>query len=108
MHGLARCGLLAKFHYQSTVSGGGYIGSWLSAWINRAGLTSITTQLSREGEYTRPNPEPLEIQNLRRYLRPRPGFFSADSWTLHCSPRFSRMLLTLSITVRVVMRDGAQ
>src|SRR5262249_53512086 len=24
--------LLAKFHYLSTVSGGGYIGSWLSAW----------------------------------------------------------------------------
>jgi hypothetical protein len=34
LQGLARCGLLDKFHYLSTVSGGGYIGSWLSAWIN--------------------------------------------------------------------------
>jgi hypothetical protein len=33
LQGLARCGLLEKFHYLSTVSGGGYIGSWLSAWI---------------------------------------------------------------------------
>ena len=33
LQGLARCGLLDKFHYLSTVSGGGYIGSWLSAWI---------------------------------------------------------------------------
>ena len=27
--GLARLGLLDRFHYLSTVSGGGYIGSWL-------------------------------------------------------------------------------
>jgi hypothetical protein len=85
LQGLARCGLLDKFHYLSTVSGGGYIGSWLSAWINRAGLTSVTTQLSGQSEHTRPNPEPIEIQNLRsysNYLSPRLGMFSADSWTL--------------------------
>ena len=85
LQGLARCGLLDKFHYLSTVSGGGYIGSWLSAWINRAGLTSVTTQLAYQSEHARPNPEPLEIQNLRsysNYLTPRLGFFSADSWTL--------------------------
>jgi len=29
---LARFKLLEQFHYLSTVSGGGYIGSWLSAW----------------------------------------------------------------------------
>jgi len=85
LQGLARCGLLDKFHYLSTVSGGGYIGSWLSAWINRAGLTSVATQLAHQDEHTRPNPEPIEIQNLRsysNYLSPRLGFFSADSWTL--------------------------
>jgi Patatin-like phospholipase len=85
LQGLARCGLLDKFHYLSTVSGGGYIGSWLSAWINRAGLTSVTTQLAHQSEHTRPNPEPIEIQNLRsysNYLSPRLGFFSADSWTI--------------------------
>lgn len=37
LQGLARHGLLDKFDYLSTVSGGGYIGSWFSAWINRAG-----------------------------------------------------------------------
>jgi hypothetical protein len=82
LQGLARCGLLDKFHYLSTVSGGGYIGSWLSAWINRAGLTSVTTQLACLSEHTRPNPEPIEIQNLRsysNYLSSRLGMFSADS-----------------------------
>lgn len=32
---LARVGTLQRFNYLSTVSGGGYIGSWLSAWIHR-------------------------------------------------------------------------
>ena len=87
LQGLARCGLLNKFHYLSTVSGGGYIGSWLSAWIHRAkgGLTSVAAQLALPSETARPNPEPVEIQNLRsysNYLTPRLGLFSADSWTL--------------------------
>jgi hypothetical protein len=87
LQGLARCGLLGKFHYLSTVSGGGYIGSWLGAWIHRAkgGLPSVATQLARPTEDARPNPEPIEIQNLRsysNYLSPRLGLFSADSWTL--------------------------
>ena len=33
---LAGLGLLDKIHYLSTVSGGGYIGGWLSSWIQRA------------------------------------------------------------------------
>jgi 8-oxo-dGTP pyrophosphatase MutT (NUDIX family) len=35
LQGLARAGVLHKFHYLSTVSGGGYIGSWLTALIHR-------------------------------------------------------------------------
>ena len=33
--------LLRQFNYLSTVSGGGYIGSWLSAWIARAGFPEV-------------------------------------------------------------------
>ena len=63
LQGLARCGLLDRFHYLSTVSGGGYIGSWLTAWIHRAdgGLTSVAAQLARTRD-SRPNPEPVEIR----------------------------------------------
>ena len=32
LQGLAELDLLEKFDYLSTVSGGGYIGSWLTAW----------------------------------------------------------------------------
>src|SRR5262245_52741226 len=34
---LGRRGLLPQFDYLSTVSGGGYIGGWLTAWIHREG-----------------------------------------------------------------------
>src|SRR5215472_12780511 len=37
LQALARHGLLFRFDYLSTVSGGGYIGSWLSAWRHHAG-----------------------------------------------------------------------
>src|SRR5206468_8209998 len=87
LKGLAHCGLLGKFHYLSAVSGGGYIGAWLTGWINRAdgGLTSVAADLAQTRTNSRPNPEPVEIQNLRsysNYLSPRLGLFSADSWTL--------------------------
>jgi hypothetical protein len=87
LQGLARCGLLGKFHYLSTVSGGGYIGGWLSAWILRAkgGLTEVTENLAGPRGDTRPNPEPTQMQNLRsysNYLSPRLGLLSADTWTL--------------------------
>jgi hypothetical protein len=87
LHGLARCGLLQGFHYLSTVSGGGYIGGWLAAWIYHSGegLPGVAARLAQPHRDTRPNPESEEIQNLRsysNYLSPRLGLLSADSWTL--------------------------
>src|SRR4051812_32712251 len=41
LQGLADLGILQNFDYLSTVSGGGYIGSWLTAWKERwKGLTT--------------------------------------------------------------------
>jgi len=81
MQALARGGLLARFHYLSTVSGGGYIGSWLSAWLYWAGESrSVLDGLRASG--TEEN-EPEPIQHLRRfsnYLTPRPGVLSSDTW----------------------------
>src|SRR6185503_21341938 len=47
LQGLAHNDLLQKFNYVSTVSGGGYIGSWLSAWIHREekGIEGVANQL---------------------------------------------------------------
>ncbi|MEP7039500.1 MAG: patatin-like phospholipase family protein, partial [Acidobacteriota bacterium] len=42
---LAKHRLLDKFDYLSTVSGGGYLGSWLSAWIRREQLNKFEVEL---------------------------------------------------------------
>jgi len=80
---------LAAFDYLSTVSGGGYIGSWLSAWIHRAGFEAVQRGLGRTGclyEHGAPMAcEPPEVTWLRRYsnyLTPRVGLLSLDSLTL--------------------------
>ncbi|MEJ0073836.1 MAG: hypothetical protein WDO17_00055 [Alphaproteobacteria bacterium] len=74
--------ILRQFNYLSTVSGGGYIGSWLSAWIARAGYEQVWPKLI--GRRDHPDQEPGETSWLRaysNYLTPRLGLFSADTWT---------------------------
>ena len=74
--------LLGRFHYLSTVSGGGYVGSWLSSWRIRNDFKTIIRNLSSRPDGA--DVEPSEISWLRaysNYLTPRLGFASADSWT---------------------------
>ena len=84
VQGLARNGLLGAFHYLSTVSGGGYLGAWLSAWIKHTNLPHVIAQLRLPTG--RPlDPEPAPIWHLRtysNYMSPKLGALSADSWTL--------------------------
>jgi len=47
---LAYFGLLDKFDYLSTVSGGGYLGSWLSAWIRREQVAAFEAQIFGNGK----------------------------------------------------------
>lgn len=108
LQGLAKEGILGSFHYLSTVSGGGYIGAWLSVWRNRIrDDTALMTMLShrRKAEATvlqeaesrlgapqedRYKPEdaykePVELTVLREhsnFLTPKLGAMSADTWTL--------------------------
>jgi len=70
LQAIEEMGLLRFVDYLSTVSGGGYIGSWY--------LSCLKANLgTREREYA--------INHLRkysRYLAPEAGFFSADTWTI--------------------------
>ncbi len=45
LQGLAQSRLLPRIDYLSTVSGGGYIGSWLATLIKRLGLKSVADGL---------------------------------------------------------------
>lgn len=108
---LANLRLLTYFDYTSTVSGGGYIGSWLHSWIFRqvesaaesiaargdvggeaemeecakSAMNSVREALSPDRT---PNPEdpaaePIKwLRSYSNYLAPRLGFLSADTWSI--------------------------
>ncbi len=81
LQALAGAGQLTRFHYLSTVSGGGYIGSWLSAWLHWAGGSRpVIEGLSSRGT---DDAEPAPIRHIRQYsnyLTPRLGLMSSDTW----------------------------
>ena len=87
LQGLANKGVLQEFDFLSTVSGGGYIGSWLSSWLHHNGVNraQVFDELNRKEPDSRFPVEPKEIVHLRKYsnyLTPRLGFLSADTWVL--------------------------
>ena len=86
---LAERGLLRQMDYLSTVSGGGYVGSWLTAWIRNQGFDAVEARLPVEHTPT-PQPEGKELEtspvtflrSFSNYLIPRLGLFSADTWAV--------------------------
>lgn len=82
MQGLARLGLLPRFQYLSTVSGGGYLGSLLAAWAYRApgGIAEVQAELASTGPAAGA-PVAWWRQYLA-YLAPQRGLFTLDTWTL--------------------------
>ncbi|HEY0156455.1 MAG TPA: hypothetical protein VGF28_04105 [Thermoanaerobaculia bacterium] len=93
LQGLARAGdkksgryPIEGVHYLSTVSGGGYIGGWLSAWIRNAGgkAATVFAELRQPSKYERAT-EPDQVRWLREYsnyLTPRFSIFSVDTATI--------------------------
>ena len=89
LQALSRYGLLRHFHYLSTVSGGGYIGSWLSAWrFHERDDDAVFAKLVERGGYPVAEndtfAEPAELRELRansNFLTPKLGLLSADTWT---------------------------
>jgi patatin-like phospholipase len=106
--GAGENGVLNKIDYVSTVSGGGYVGSWFTGWLRAKNLDRIKAlgNASGSAEVSQPanpsaldqiiedlgdppptgaDPEPSPLRHLRdytSYLAPRSGLLSADTWTL--------------------------
>ncbi len=103
LQGLAHFQLLPRIDYLSTVSGGGYIGSWLTTWSKRMGLKKVAESLGRMTQGTREQ-EPDEIQYLRQYsnyLTPRLGLLNADSLTT-AAIYIRNLILNLAILVAAI------
>ena len=93
LEALKQRGLLKKLHYLSTVSGGGYIGAWLSA------------SCRRHPDWLEPDAKwDDSVDHLRRYsnyLSPKVGFFSADTWSMFTV--WIRNTMLVQITVILVI-----
>ena len=80
LQGLSEIGLLPEFDYLSTVSGGGYVGSWWTAWRHR----NTSLERSERIPVTGTNqPEPEEISWLRQrgnFLSPSTGIWHGELW----------------------------
>ena len=78
---LAELRMLRQFDYLSCVSGGGYIGGWLSAFIHlkcNGRVEDAEPQLQTGGSE---NPAIRFLRSYSNYLTPRASFFSADTLT---------------------------
>src|SRR5262245_28278158 len=91
LQGLAQsANKLEAFDYLSTVSGGGFIGSWYSAWKHRDrnSASDLNDRLAALGQKvprdsTQTEPKPVEhLRGFSNYLSPSLGLLSADFWTL--------------------------
>jgi predicted acylesterase/phospholipase RssA len=82
LQGLAELRILHLFDYLSTVSGGGYIGSWLQAWTRRRGFSEVHDALHPDYEkHGGRSPWPIEfLREYSSYLTPRRGTFGLDTW----------------------------
>jgi hypothetical protein len=84
LQGLAQKEVLSRFDYLSTVSGGGYCGSWLSAWCSQKRNGRFRTVVDSLKKAAQQNDECSPIRHLRsysNYLTPRLGVLSADTWS---------------------------
>jgi hypothetical protein len=85
LQALAEAGLLARFDYLSTVSGGGFVGSWLQALIRqqKGDVAAATARLLEADPVNVNGAMKAPVDRLRgftNYLTPQPGPLSEDSW----------------------------
>lgn len=102
LQGLARQHILEKFDFLSTISGGGYIGGWLSSWARRDpwGIRGVSALLTaKPGDPLDPEPQPLQhLRAYSSYLIPRLSIFSADTWAL-AATYFRNVLLNWIVLI---------
>ena len=105
---LADLELLHRIDYVSTVSGGGYIGSWLHGYIHRqdpprdedegghAGPRGVRQVEDELRHALTQDLEPFAIRHLRQfsnYLTPKKGLLGPDTWMM-VSHYLGKLLLT--------------
>ncbi len=101
LQALAELKLLSRIDYLSTVSGGGYIGAWLTALVHRhGGIEAVEARLAKS--VREPEAAVRFLREHSNYLTPRTGFFGADTWSA-ISIYLRNMTLNLAVLVGVLV-----
>jgi hypothetical protein len=123
LEALKQRGLLEQVDYLSTVSGGGYIGAWLTANCRRAAQRKAAIAANKIPDRIQEDPEAKRnyieaakdwlhkdtswaksIAHLRRYsnyLSPQLGIFSADAWSMAAIWLRNTMLVQLTVMLAI-------
>ncbi len=104
LQGLHRLDLLRHIDYLATVSGGGYIGAWWSAWLSRKGRAGDSAILFPTPDEAGRPAEAKEIRHLREFsnfLAPRIGFFETETWAAVLAI-FTAMVPTLILALAII------
>jgi len=110
LQGMHRLGVLRTADYLSTVSGGGFVGGWWTAWLNRADAKTADPHFPppeepdllhppgaaserRRGDGARfAGRDPIHhLRLFANYITPRKGLLSGDTW--RAAAVFSRNLI---------------
>jgi hypothetical protein len=89
LQALARHDLLGSFHYQSTVSGGGYIGAFLQGLIRRRGFDETFTVLRSRLDERPETPDTAPDEAARAAARIRQPIRHLREYSNYLSPRKS-------------------
>lgn len=115
LKGLDDLGILRHIDYVSTVSGGGYIAAWWTAWRTRhaikkngsngrASSGSVFPKAAGGSPSAKVPPESAEVRHLRRFsnfLVPRWGFFEVEFWNVVVA-FLSGLIPSLAIAISVL------
>ncbi|MHA4741995.1 patatin-like phospholipase family protein [Dyadobacter sp. MSC1_007] len=81
---LANLDALHHFDYISTVSGGGYVGTFFNSWVKRTGSFSKITDRLNPGKCSDPLADEVRpirwLRMFSNYLTPNVGIMSPDAW----------------------------
>lgn len=106
LQGLARKGVLEKIDYLSTVSGGGYVGGFWTAWRQKnPATTEVFPGAEARPETALDTAEPGAIRHLRefsRFLMPRIGLTQPDMWGA-LGEILGGALMSLGLTIAFIM-----
>jgi hypothetical protein len=111
LQGLADLDLLPAFDYLATVSGGGYVGGFWSAWLSRRERTPAERRGGfpgvRDGDVRAEAPEVRHLRQFSNFLSPRVGLLSWDTGRMVAAavsglvPAFAAALALVALALSV-------